>query len=513
MHNSYYLLEPLARQLGPILKGLQVVEVYSQDKDELIIVFGKGDFQFCIKAILTPELSVLTFPDDVKRARKNSIDLFTGIIGSYVHDVISFDLERCLGICLNNDQVMVLKMFGRQANILLYLGKQVSQLFKNQLSKDLELAWDHLMGTEVTTFEAFEDLDCNFLKAFPTFGTRVKPYLQSKKYDQADPKAQWAILQELKQALKNPAYSLIQTDSDYRLYLLPTDNSISEYPDPVSALNGFYRSYIRHNSLAKMQKSSLSLLAKRNKQFKSALTKANQRLSKLNQTSLQDIGDLIMANMHQIPPRTTEIKLNHFYTNEPIQIKLKENLTPQDNAAVYYRKAKNQKIERQQLQKTVAQKSRALELVEQQVQMINQIQDIQELKKYLDEQNLGQKAKLLEKTVPFRIFDFMGYTIWVGKSAANNDLLTQKYANKNDLWLHAKDVSGSHVVVKYQGNNFPKPVIERAACLAAYYSKRKTDSLCPVAYTQKKYVRKPKGSLPGQVVLQQEKVILVKPEL
>ena len=513
MHNSYYLLEPLAKQLQTLIVGLEVIEVYSQEKDELIIVVGKLDFQFFIKAVLTPELSLLTFPGDAKRARKNSINLFSGIIGSQVLEVISFDLERCIGIKLDNHQTLVFKMFGRQANVLLYQAEKVIELFKNQLNKDWELKLNALAGVEATSFEEFEDHGCNYVKAFPTFGTRVKPFLQFRKYTQVDPKGQWAILQELKQALQNPVYSLIQTGAEYRLFLLPVADPIQQYPDPLSALNGFYLKYIKHDSFIKMQRASLNLLAKKKKQVTSALAKANQRLSKLDQTSLKDIGDLLMANMHQIPSRATEIELPHFYTNEPVRIKLKENLTPQANAANYYRKAKNQKIEQRQLQKTVAQKARALKLIQQQIEVINHTQDIQDLKKYLKQHGLAQKEKQSEKSVPFRTFEYLGYTIWVGKSAANNDLLTQKYAAKNDLWLHAKDVSGSHVVVKHQGSNFPKPVIERAASLAAYYSKRKTDSLCPVAFTEKKYVRKRKGSPPGQVVLQQEQVILVRPEL
>ncbi|MGI9545236.1 MAG: NFACT RNA binding domain-containing protein [Cyclobacteriaceae bacterium] len=503
----------MTRQLHSLIEGMEVVEVYSQNKDELIIVFGKTGFQFYIKAVLTPELSILTFPNDVKRARKNSIDLFPSIVGRSVNAVISFDLERCLGISLENDQTLVFKMFGRQANILLYKSGHVTELFKNQLTKDWELALQSLVGIEVHSLEAFQSLDCNYLKAFPTFGTQVQPYLQARKYDKVDPAAQWAILQELKMALQNPIYSLVQTGAEYRLFLLPTDSPIDQYPDPIAALNGFYLNYIKHYRFTRMQRTNLNLLTKKKKQVTSAMEKARKRLSKLHQTSLRDLGDLLMANMQQIPPRATEIELSHFHTNELVRIKLKEDLTPQANAAIYYRKAKNQKIEQQQLQKTVAQKAGVLELLEQQIEMINQAQDIQELKKYLKAQNLGQKEKQSVKTVPFRAFDHMGYTIWVGKSAANNDLLTQKYASKNDLWLHAKDVSGSHVVVKHQGSNFPKLVIERAAGLAAYYSKRKTDSLCPVAYTQKKYVRKPKGSPPGQVVLQQENVIWVKPEL
>ncbi len=116
------------------------------------------------------------------------------------------------------------------------------------------------------------------------------------------------------------------------------------------------------------------------------------------------------------------------------------------------------------------------------------------------------------RTCRYHEFEFKGFRILVGRNAEANDKLTLKYSYKDDLWLHAKDVAGSHVLIKYQsGKNFPKDVIEYAAGLAAYNSKRKNESLCPVAFTQKKYVRKRKGDPAGMVVVEREEVILVAP--
>ena len=116
--------------------------------------------------------------------------------------------------------------------------------------------------------------------------------------------------------------------------------------------------------------------------------------------------------------------------------------------------------------------------------------------------------------MPYFEFEFKGFKIWVGKNAESNDQLTLKHSYKEDLWLHAKDVPGSHVIIKHQsGKPFPKDVIERAAQLAAYNSKRKTETLCPVAFTPKKYVRKRKGDPAGAVVVEREDVIMVEPKL
>ena len=125
-----------------------------------------------------------------------------------------------------------------------------------------------------------------------------------------------------------------------------------------------------------------------------------------------------------------------------------------------------------------------------------------------------QVKQLKQKVVSgpvFKEFDFLGYKIYVGRNSKNNDELTLKFAKKDDIWLHAKDVAGSHVVIKKKsGQTVPKNVIEYAAVLAGKNSKRKSDSICPIIVTPKKFVRKIKGAPAGSVVVDREEVILVK---
>ena len=117
---------------------------------------------------------------------------------------------------------------------------------------------------------------------------------------------------------------------------------------------------------------------------------------------------------------------------------------------------------------------------------------------------------------PFRIFSVVGgYEVWVGKSSANNDLLTMKYAKPNDLWFHVRGASGSHTVLKVPGGSEkpPKEAIRQAASIAVYYSKMRKAGRVPVAYCERKYVRKPKGMAAGAVILEREEVIFVEPKL
>jgi len=140
---------------------------------------------------------------------------------------------------------------------------------------------------------------------------------------------------------------------------------------------------------------------------------------------------------------------------------------------------------------------------------------VSERAKDLDQFGIGEKAEEREQ-LPFRIFTVDGgFEVWAGKSSRNNDELTMKYAKPNDLWFHARGASGSHVILKTNtGNGEPgKKAREQAAGIAAYYSKMKNAKMVPVAMTEKKYVRKPKGAPPGTVTLEREKVIFAEPAL
>ena len=107
--------------------------------------------------------------------------------------------------------------------------------------------------------------------------------------------------------------------------------------------------------------------------------------------------------------------------------------------------------------------------------------------------------------------EFEGYQFWIGKSARGNDQLL-KLCHKNDLWLHAKDSAGSHVIIRQRpGSGVPGHIKERAAEVAAYHSKRKNDTLCPVIVTHRKYVRKRKGDPAGMVRVDREEEILLVP--
>ena len=184
-----------------------------------------------------------------------------------------------------------------------------------------------------------------------------------------------------------------------------------------------------------------------------------------------------------------------------------------ENAQKYYRKAKNEYLELQKLDESIQMVQSRMRTNAEDLEKVTdatQFKDIKEIAKKNGTPSSKSNTKTIQ-TLPYKLYDFEGYEIWVGKNARSNDELI-RLSSKNDLWLHVRDYSGSHVIIKQKGRDFPQSIIEKAANLAAFHSKAKHQKLVQVIYTLRKYVSKPKKSLPGEVNVLQEEFIDVEPK-
>lgn len=522
MHTNYYFLRQLAPALEKKLVGLKLLECFSQDRDELVLVFaqakGKANYYrpFFIKTTLRPDFSGLLFPEGVQRARMNSIDLFDVLQEKAVIGVQSFLNERCLGILLEDGFTLLFKFFGNRPNLLAFKDDQVIDVFNQKLATDQQLVLSQLNRPIDQSFEAFERAAFDHRKLFPTFGKLVNEVLKQRLAESTNT---WTVIQDIVAQLEHPRFYLTRFQHQLELSLLPVGEILREFDDPLEAANRFYISYAGQNFFEREKSEVLRLLDKRLKRAQAQIDANMQRLiGREEAVKNEEIANILMANLHDIeePPgqRSPEsVTLYDFYRDKPISIKLKTDLSPQKNAESFYRKAKNEKIEEDHLQQQIANREQEISLIEQHQQALSSVNGLKELRKYIKQHQLLADSLGEGPTQLFKEVQHEGFTILIGRNARNNDLLTQRYAYKEDLWLHARDVSGSHVVVKYKaGKPFPKTVVERAAELAAWNSKRRTDSLCPVIVTPKKFVRKPKGLAEGQVVIDKEAVIMVLPK-
>ncbi|MDX1629300.1 MAG: NFACT RNA binding domain-containing protein, partial [Fulvivirga sp.] len=388
--------------------------------------------------------------------------------------------------------------------------------FNSTLKKDWGLKLEHLDREIDQSKEAFIAESGDIKKLFPTFGKVIRQYLKEQQYDQMPLDEKWQLITRVLTQLNDPAFYITDINGNLHLSLLSDFQVIESFNDPIQAINSFFVTYITNKSFLQLKNKVLSRLNKNVQQTENYINKTQRRLHDIeNRKSYRQIADLIMANLHQIESGQKEVTLQNFYNkNEPVQVKLNKDLSPQKNAEIYYKKAKNQSKEIQSLIKSLESKENQLKELQEHLQTVEEITVLKSLKAFLTQNpHLEQQKQDKESHKPFKAYNIHGYAVYVGKNARSNDQMLQQYTYKEDLWLHAKDVSGSHVIIKHQaGSQFPRPVIEKAAQLAAYHSKRKTDSLCPVIVTPRKYVRKRKGDPAGAVVVDKEEVILVPPD-
>lgn len=493
--------------------GFTLVSCFSQTKDELVIELNNTRESFFIQAILDADFSCLLFPEKFYRARKNSIDLFGNLILKKVLSVRQFQNERSFALEMEGGLHLVFKMHGNFSNIVLIKENSVAEIFRNHLQTDFQTDMSALDRPLDFSKENFLHNQKNVEAIYFTFGKTVWNYLKQKNFSQLDTEKQWQLLQQTLYLLETPTYHIIENRGQFVFSLFPEGEAVQSFTDPILAVNEFAHRTLRERQILTEKKEVLHRLLVKQRNAGSYIAKNKIKLAELSQDRHYQLwADLVMAHLHTIKPGTGKITLNSFYDNAPVEIKMKPELNAQQNAAIFYRKAKNQQIEINKLSESIIKKEKELSDNRVNEEWINRCTDIKSLREITA--SIGLKIKPDEKTepLPYREFEWRGFRIWVGKNAEANDQLTLKYSYKEDLWLHAKDVAGSHVLIKYQaGKNFPKDVIEYAAGLAAFYSKRKNESLCPVVVTPKKFVRKRKGDPAGAVVVEKEEVILVEP--
>lgn len=508
MHNNYFFLKQLSSQLKKELVGSHFGALFSQTKNELIIALYKGDQERYVKAHLSPQFCCLSFPNTFGRAKRNSVDLFQSIIDLEIKDVIQIPNDRSFYFDIENAWQLLFKMHGNRSNVILYNKEKVHEVFNGKLHSDYKLKISDLAKEVVIDKKAFENHEGDYRKIIPTLGKAFEHYLKEKNYFQSGRETQYQILSQLLVYLEQPDFFIHHSSASLsQLNLYKIDDIDIRFEKPTEILNAFFREYTSITNLESEKRSIKNSLTSKIRKAQSYITKSTQKLDGLkNNNSYKHMGDMIMANLHQIKSYSKEVDVLDFYTGKSVNIPLKSNLTPQLNAEKYYRKAKNQQVEINALTQIIENKKKLVEDLTAQISKLDEATSLKQIKKVPNKKESKAES-------PYNQVTYKGYEILIGKNANKNEMLTFKTAKKEDLFLHAKDSPGSHVIVRKRGKqNFPKTVIEKAAMFAAFYSRNKSEALCRVLYTQKKYVRKAKGASVGAVIVEREKVILVKPE-
>ncbi len=272
----------------------------------------------------------------------------------------------------------------------------------------------------------------------------------------------------------------------------------------------------RSNDLYKMLISSTDRISRRLQAQKEELKVSAER------DKLKLFGDLISANMYNIQKGMDNITVQNFYDENyaDITIPLDIRLNPSQNMQKYYGEYRKADTAEKILTKQIAQGEEELAYIDSVYDALtrtNSEDEVNELRLELAEQGYIRSSKLSKSKPPksrppLEFVSPDGMRILVGRNNKQNDMLTCKLAEKTDIWLHTKDITGSHVIIQTNGN--PEPSDETvlyAARLAAFHSKAKNSSQVPVDYVQVKFVKKPSGSKPGMVIFTNNRTCYVTP--
>ena len=234
-------------------------------------------------------------------------------------------------------------------------------------------------------------------------------------------------------------------------------------------------------------------------------------------------GELLTSYIYMIQKGMESVEVANFYdaNYSNIRIALNKNLTPSENAQKYFKKYNKLKTAKIELTSQIAICNEEIEYLENIMLGIENCENLEELDDIKDELiKLGYakapfryKAKkdIDPTTKPNQFTSSDGFKILVGKNNKQNDYLTLRIADPEDLWMHTKNIPGSHVIIKCAGKEVPDNTLLEAATLAAYFSKARLSSQVPVDYTMKKHVKKPSGSKPGMVIYETNSTIYVTP--
>ncbi len=434
--------------------------------------------------------------DSIKRVGKN-ISSFREVLPGKVYKAPPQDKKEPIGV--SREQFFSF-LHGYSQNKTLY--KFIIDTFigvSPPLSR--EICHRAKINSDSPLSELTDENENTLYKVFSDLYTRLEGHLQAIMYTNEN---------------KSKVYDFSAIDyTYYELYHKTSYESIS------ALLEEYY--YLR-DSLARIQNKSSSMVQMLNNKLERDYHKLDKQLKEFQDAEDAEIyrkyGELITSQIYLLKGGEKHAILSDYYTGEEIEIPLSVQLSPSENAQKYFKKYNKGKRAKEYLKEQMAITKEEIYYLESQIDNIRKCTEIEEFNEikeeliengYLKAQGRKKQSKKKDTVSQPMKYLYDGVEIYVGKNNKQNEYLTTRFAAKTDLWLHVKDIPGSHVIIKKDADKVDDNLLQTAALLAAYYSKGKDSSNIPVDYTAVKYVKKTKGAKTGMVIYTDQKTLYVTP--
>ena len=484
----------LAQKLHEKFKNARLISCFSSSKEDWFLQTNQG----IIQIQFFQQIPYFLFPESTAMPAKKRLPFIKFETEEKIQSIHAVEGDRAFWIEMNHFQILF-NLFGSRSEIFLFEDFKPVKRFRKPAEPMIE--WPSFNVNETAKAAPVDAKDFLTLsqrvKTFPDF---LETEATERNFFHGRPMAE--VHDFLKNSFSGKWY--LHTGMPPTLSL-SDGSSATAFDNPLEAVQSFstqslrvLRFEARKNAAVLTVKTQIKKLEQKIKSLETTLNRRN------TQTGFSQMGDILMANLHVLSKGMKDALLFNFYSNSDEKIPLKPELNPQQNAERYYRKGKQEHVEISFLKRTLD------ELQAQLLQAKRKLDELELVEKHVQFEPSVEPLQLQAKRKIF-VFEVEGYEIWVGRNAKENDELL-RLSHKNDLWLHARDIRGSHVIIRC--GNRPKPpeiVLERAAQLAAYNSGAKGSEWVPVMIAERKHVRKKKGLAVGEVMVERETTVMAEP--
>ena len=551
-----FINKSVVTELNTCLIGGKINKVYQPNKDEIILNIYSNSNNYNLDICINSSNCRINLTNykkaNPKQASAFCMLLRKHLIGGKITSINSVGLDRIIVINIKtynelNDIInkkIIIELMGKHSNFILLNDKDIiidssrhicsdrnilpanpyvfpnnSKLNINEISKDdfinkVKTYDGTFINALSTSFNGFSKVLINFIiKELNININNITVNDYSIFYDYIIKLIDNISLLNVKCSnfsFNNKAdYVLISYENSSNLEV----NSFLDNYYHMKEINENFQNY--KNNILKLLLTSLKKYEKRLNNIKSKLEECN------DMDKYKLYGELITANLYKINNNLNveNIILENYYDNNlPINIELDKKFSPAINAKRFFKKYNKLKNTLEIVSKQKSETKNELDYMQSIIYSLDNATSINELDDiYLEVQEniLNKVNKKVENkkdtnNITPHIID--GYKVYVGKNNKQNDYITFKVASKNDIWFHAKDIQGSHVVLSLDNNqDINNDIIEKCASIAAFNSKASSSSKVEVQYTQIKNIKKPKNAKPGFVVFNTYKSIIAKP--
>ncbi|TCD47314.1 NFACT RNA binding domain-containing protein [Chlorobium sp. N1] len=535
MHRNYFTLLHATQELDRKLRGAELVGIHSQARGEMTCSFttGEGEELELVIFTRTPQISMFTRKGHHRRKR-NSATLWSETAGLGIEAVSMHPADRQIRIDMEGGAWIALQIFAAktaatllsaEGKILKTFGRESSPPEAGAAEESIPERLRRMSESQELFMHHLEDnarLGRDPLSGLPGFDRGLQRELGRRTGEERDEKNRFGHFSAIARELLNPSPS-VWTDAGG----VPKFSILSGTPEAAvpqeSVLEGLsaysMATFSRIGTEGRM-KAVRSALEGRLRKIQSELGSMDPAEMEQMARRQESFGHLLIASlfMERTDPGSITV-MDIFRADTPdVEIPLQAELSLQENAARYFRKAAKSKNSLVAMEKRRSELLREESEVQESLRRSMEADSPRKTEAFIRAQrekgenagNIGggkpEKARNPFKTV--RISQTA--TLLIGRNAAENEQLTFGYAKPDDIWLHARGASGSHCILKGSGPDHTDEIL-RAASIAAWHSAAKHSGLVPVIQALRRHIRRSRNLPAGQVVVEREKVLFVTP--